>query len=98
MQVIDGAENCIFGIWAVSLEDFEVLFPGDGQDMEFAEDFLEREPERAQEIWDRVWLCPVDKKTVAGIQGTLFCGLAARKKYFPTKREGEGDHFPEQRP
>jgi hypothetical protein len=31
----------------------------------------------------------VDKKSVAGIHGTLFCGLEIKKRYYPSKREAE---------
>lgn len=90
IQIIDGALNCKYSIFAASPEDFKEIFPADGQDIEFINDFFERIGEnRATEILNRLWLAPIDKKTVQGIHGTLFYELEYKKEFYPTKRERE---------
>lgn len=90
IQVIDGAENCTYSIFAASPEDFQEIFPGEGQDIEFATDFIKRVGNRrAVAIGRRLWSAPVDKKKVRGIHGTLFYELEFKNKYYPSKREDE---------
>jgi hypothetical protein len=93
IQVIDGADNCAYDIYAASDDDFAALFPGDGQDIEFIEDFLKRvKKARAQEILTRLWTAPADKKKLRGIHGTLFYQLErTKKRFYPTKRETDLD-------
>jgi len=96
IQVIDGAENCSFSICVVGDEDFAEIFPGPGQDIEFIEDLIERVGEkRASELVRNGTTQRIHKRDAMGIHGTLFFGLAKRKKYFPDKREDDIDkaHF-----
>ena|SRR5450432_2720713 len=89
IQVIDGALNCTYSIFAVEDEVFEALFP-DGADIEFNDDLFNRlGAAEASELMAKVWEGSVQKKFVAGIHGTLFYGLDYKKKYYPTKREHE---------
>ncbi len=89
VQVIDGAENCTYDLFAASAADFAAIFPR-GRDVEFVEDFCKRVgAKRAAAITRRLWKRPVDKKTARGIHGTLFYQLASKKKHYPTKRESE---------
>lgn len=85
IQIIDGAANATFDIFEISEESFKLLFPNEGQEIEFSEDFFEREGDRAQEVWSRLWDTMVDKSLVQGIHGTLFCGLPDRRKHFKNK-------------
>ena len=90
IQVVDGADNCEYPIYSASLKDFMQIFPDEGQDIEFAEDFFARVGRRrAGAISMRLWPARVDKKTINGIHGTLFYQLGFKKKYYPTKRESE---------
>jgi hypothetical protein len=89
IQVIDGALNCTYDIFAISDEDFAQLFPESGQDVEFAEDFFLRLGDAADKIYARLWHSRLDKTDVNGIHGTLFCGLEYKKKFYPSKREAE---------
>lgn len=89
VQIIDGADNCTYDIYAVSDEHFAEIFPDD-TDVEFAEDFVSRVGnERAAEISKSMWQNPVDKKEVVGIHGTLFYELTRKRGYYPTKKEAE---------
>lgn len=90
IQIIDGARNCTFSIYAATEAEFFLVFPAPGQDVEFADDFFERIGDAsAKPICDALWTRPVDKKQVQGIHGTLFYGLPERKPMYPTKREAE---------
>ena len=89
VQIIDGALNCTYDIFAINAADFARIFPESGQDIEFIEEFFEREGEAAQKIFANLSSSRVDKKTVRGIHGTLFCGLGYKKRFYPTKRESE---------
>jgi hypothetical protein len=89
IQVIDGADNSTYSIFAASDEAFETIFPV-GTDIESAEDFFERVGEEmgvkvTQEIWKR----PVAKKDVRGIHGMLFYQLTQKRRHYPTKKESE---------
>lgn len=89
VQVIDGAENCTFPVYAVSDADFAALFPAPGQNIEFAQDLAPRlggEREAGQLVM-RLTAAHVDKTTIPGIHGTLFIDLPGRRRYFPNKRE-----------
>jgi hypothetical protein len=84
IQIIDGAMNSIFEIYAVSDDIFNRLFPS-GADIAFAEDFPESDL-----IWMGFYKNRVDKKNVEGIHGTLH--LTKRTEinhYFPTRKEAE---------
>jgi hypothetical protein len=87
IQVIDGAENCTFCLFLATDDEFETIFPGEGQDIEFAEDLEERLRERPFDLAG-LWERPVRKAEAAGVHRTLFFGFAARRRHFPaTKRE-----------
>jgi hypothetical protein len=42
VQIIDRAYNATFSIFQATDEEFALLFPGDGQDIEIVEDFMKR--------------------------------------------------------
>ena len=88
IQVIDGAENCTFDFFEVSDDLFLLLFPEDGQNVEFIEDAIARLGEqKISEIMRPVWQRRVKRKDIQGIHGTLFYGLLERKQCFPDKDE-----------
>ena len=83
VQVIDGADNCSYPIFAFTDEEFSSIFPN-GQDISFIEDVVARLGEERVSKWQ--WLS-VDKKGVQGIHGTLFYQLEEKKKYYPNRLE-----------
>lgn len=90
IQVIDGALNCAYEIYSVTDDEFRVLFPGEGQDIEFIEDAIERVGDSTLgQMMSEVWKRPVAKTDVVGIHGTLFYELGFKKKYYPTKKDSE---------
>lgn len=90
IQVIDGAANCTYSIYSVTDEEFVILFPNPGQDIEFIEDAIERVgDENLGSIMRPVWNRPVEKRDVRGIHGTIFYELYWKREYYPTKKEVE---------
>ena len=92
IQVIDGAVNCTYSIFEVSDDTFSLIFPGEGQNIEFVEDLIGRlGEEKAGEILEPVWKHRVEKHDVVGIHGILFFELGFKKKFYPNKRESDLD-------
>jgi len=87
IQVIDSAQNCTFSIFQATEEEFQIIFPGAGQDIEFAEDLIQRIGE-GNNLLDALWERPIAKQDVNGIHGTLFYEFENKRHLFPsTKRE-----------
>jgi len=82
--------NCTYHIYAFTDEQFALLFPEEGQDIEFIEDVWER---LSRKQWKRAfsgaWSRPVRKPDAQGIHGTLFYQLEYKKKFYPSKRESD---------
>lgn len=92
IQIIDAALNCAYSIYEVSEETFALLFPSEGQDVEFIEDFIARVgKKRAGELLTPLWPRRIDKRMVIGIHGTLFFELKHNRQYYPNKRETDFD-------
>ncbi|PZQ99168.1 MAG: hypothetical protein DI533_00205 [Cereibacter sphaeroides] len=90
--VVDGADNCAYDHFEASDQLFAALFPGEGQDIEFIEDFWDRRPSKSvREDFKRLWENPISKSEVAGIHGVLFFGLLHKKAYYPNKRDSDLD-------
>jgi hypothetical protein len=89
IQIIDRAENATFSIFQATDDEFNAIFPAEGQDIEIVEDFLDRVGlEKAEGILKLIWTRPVLKHDAYGVHGTLYYGYAERRKYLPaSKRE-----------
>ncbi|MEP6564384.1 MAG: hypothetical protein ABJB10_04550 [Mesorhizobium sp.] len=87
VQLIDGALNSAYNIYAIPDEDFELIFPN-GQDIEFIEDFVKRVGRKRAGIVIGTLNKGLKKKTeINGIHGTLFYELKQQKKrYYPNKK------------
>lgn len=91
VQIIDSAENCAYFIYAVTDEEFRLIFPAQEQDIEFINDIAERLSEAQfnalfTPIWER---SPMYKADVCGIHGTLFYQCDHKRKYYPNKKESD---------
>jgi hypothetical protein len=90
VQIIDGAENCTYSIFALSDDEYAAVFPAPGQNVEFIEDLVKRLGDKGvAQLLTPVWKRPVRKADVSGIHGTLFYQLDFKRKYYPTKSEEE---------
>lgn len=90
IQVIDGAANSVFEIYAVDDETFNKIFDN-GKDVMFLSDLLDYLDYDKPEIvafWKKFYSNRINKKTVSGIHGTLHLdGSNCKKKYYPDGKE-----------
>ncbi len=89
IQIIDRAENATFSIFQATDEEFDLIFIGDQQDMEFIEDFLARvTPDVATSVLTLIWERFILKRDAQGIHGTLYYEYESRRRCLPvSKRE-----------
>jgi hypothetical protein len=89
IQVIDGAENCVYDIFAATDDEFDLVFLP-GQDIAFIDEVIARGPEgKLDEVFTRIWQRPIRKAEVMGIHGILFYELGHKKRFYPTRRDGD---------
>ena len=91
IQVIDGAENSVYDIFAASNADFALIFPP-GEDVAFIDEVIGRQKARKEQLkaaFNRIWKHRVRKREAKGIHGTLFYKLDHKKVYYPTRRDEE---------
>ncbi|WP_083384288.1 hypothetical protein [Cupriavidus sp. USMAHM13] len=89
IQVIDGAENCVYDIFAATGEQFDLIFP-EGTDIAFIDEVYGRSDEALLDAaLADIWTRPVKKKEANGIHGTLFFELEQKKKYYPSRKDDE---------
>lgn len=93
IQVIDNGDNCVYDIFAVTDEEFSLIFQ-EGEDIAFIDEvYLRAEKNGIVEKIDAAlansWDRRVKKSDVMGIDGVLFYGLDHKKRYYPTRRDEE---------
>jgi len=94
IQVIDGALNTTYSVFAVSNSVFKKLFPEKGQDIEFAGEAIAWLGKKiAVPVFASIWKRKLKKSSAVGIHGTLFFDLAYKKEYYPTKREADDENL-----
>jgi len=91
IQVIDGAANCVYDIFAATDDEFSLIFPR-GEDIAFIDEVQARCAEnsassRLEEALGKIWQRPIAKCDVQGIHGVLFYELEQKKQYYPTRRD-----------
>jgi hypothetical protein len=86
--LVDGARNATFPVIAVNQSDFAILFP-DGTDVAFAFEVDARvAPADRDAFWTRVFRWTLDKRSLAGLDGTLHLDASpCHPDEFPTRRE-----------
>ena len=85
VQVIDGAINCVYDVFAVEDADFDLLFPP-GQDVAFIDEVLARHsPETLEPVFERMWRSRMPKRDVAGLHGLLFYDMEHKKPFYPQR-------------
>lgn len=89
IQIIDGAINCVYDIFAATDEEFALIFP-DETNISFIDEVMSRHDDAViDEAFQRIWSRPVQKSEAIGIHGLLFYQLEEKKKYYPTRRDEE---------
>ncbi len=87
--IIDGADNCVYDIFAATDSEFDLVFPT-GQDIAFIDEVMARCPKgELNEAFNRIWQRPIRKAEAMGIHGTLFYELEHKKQYYPTRRDSD---------
>lgn len=90
IQVIDGADNCAYDVFAATEEEFALIFPADRQDVAFIDEVIAVAPrEQVNGVMKALWTRPVAKPDVQGIHGTLFYELDHKKGYYPNRRDND---------
>jgi len=89
IQVIEGAENCVYDIFAATDEEFSVIFAPD-QDIAFIDEVWVRVPAPVlKKTLAKVWKRRLRKTDANGIHGIMFYQLQHKKAYYPTRRDEE---------
>lgn len=83
IQVIDGAENCVYDIFQATEDEFRLIFKGNS-DVAFID-----EVEVGEETFKNIWNRRIKKSEANSIHGILFYELENKKKYYPTRRDEE---------
>jgi hypothetical protein len=92
IQVIDGAENCVYDIFQATDQEFSLIFP-DNQDIAFFGEVAEREDTNELNlVFASIWKRRIPKAQANGIHGTLFYELENKMQYYPTRRDEEASN------
>ncbi|MEZ5292844.1 MAG: hypothetical protein R2745_17315 [Vicinamibacterales bacterium] len=89
IQVIDGADNAVYDVFAAPDDVFDLVFP-QGTDVAFIEDINQRpDAERVFKALETIWANRLPKSQAQGIHGLLFYQLLKKRQYYPTLRDEE---------
>jgi len=93
IQVIDGAVNCVYDIFAATDDEFALIFPN-GQDIAFIDEVYGRGVDEAvlDSAFKALWTRRVVKAQAMGIHGQLFYQLDEKKPFYPTRRDEEAEN------
>jgi hypothetical protein len=92
IQVIDGADNCVYDIFEATDEEFSLIFPA-GEDVAFIDEVMSRGSKEALDsAFTRIWERRIKKCDAMGIHGVLFYELEYKKQYYPTRRDEEAQN------
>ena len=89
IQIIDGAQNCVYDIFAATNEEFATIFPL-GTDIAFIDEIYETGDRKLLDAaFNSIWQRRVKKADVRGVHGLVFYQLDKKKVYYPTRRDEE---------
>lgn len=89
IQVIDGAINTVYDIFAATDEEFALIFPA-GTDVAFIDEVLANGDEKLLgDVFKAIWPRRLAKKDAMGIHGILLFGLVGKKAFYPSRRDEE---------
>ncbi|WP_460318504.1 hypothetical protein [Pseudomonas ogarae] len=87
IQIIDGALNCVYDIFAAEDDEFALIFP-DGTDIAFIDEVYARgDGIMLDSAFEQIWARRVEKSRANGIHGTIFFELEEKKIYYPNRRD-----------
>jgi hypothetical protein len=89
IQIIDGAQNCVYDIFSATDEEFALVF-SNGTDIAFiGEVYANGDGELLDAAFKNIWQRRVKKSDAKGIHGTIFYELDEKKMYYPTRKDEE---------
>ncbi len=89
IQVVDGAINAVYDIFAATEGEFSLIFPA-GQDVAFIDEVTGRCPPGVLDTgFNMIWTRRVKKSNAMGIHGLLFYGLPEKKCFYPMRKDEE---------
>lgn len=89
IQIIDGAENCVYDIFQAEDDGFAIIFPNQ-TDIAFIDEIYSRgNKEQLDKIFSRIWARRIEKKNAMGIHGIIFYELEKKKSYYFTRKDEE---------
>lgn len=89
IQIIDGADNAVYDIFAATEEEYMAIFP-ENEDVAFIEEVMARQcGNELNEIFNQIWKRRIPKREAMGIHGILFYDLENKKQYYPTRKDEE---------
>jgi len=89
IQVIDGANNSVYDIFAATDEEFSLIYPP-GQDIAFIDEvYGSGNRSQLDAAFNNIWKRRIPKVQANGIHGILFYELEYKKQYYPTRRDEE---------
>lgn len=87
IQVIDGAENCVYDIFGATEDEFNLIFKTDTDIAFIDEVYAGGSSDKLDAAFAKIWKRPVSKAEAQGIHGTLFYELEGKKIYYPNRRD-----------
>jgi hypothetical protein len=89
IQIIDGAQNCVYDIFSATDEEFALVFP-EGEDIAFIDEIYAAGDSQLLDVaFKNIWQRRVKKSEAQGIHGIIFYELEKKKVYYPTRRDEE---------
>ncbi|MGM9428750.1 hypothetical protein [Hydrogenophaga sp. MI9] len=89
IQVIDGAENCVYDIFQATEDEFASIFQNE-TDVAFIDEVYDHGDAQVLDIaFNAIWNRRISKRMAMGIHGLLFYELDNKKAYYPTRRDEE---------
>ena len=89
IQIIDGAQNCVYDIFAATEEEFALVFPNDTDIAFIDEVYANGDKQLLDAAFKNIWQRPVKKSEAQGIHGIIFYELEEKKAYYPTRKDEE---------
>jgi hypothetical protein len=88
IQIIDGADNCVYDIFAATEEEFDLIFPL-GTDIAFIDEVysIAKNRKSLDNAFNNIWGRRIEKSTAQGIHGIVFYELDKKKIYYPTRKD-----------
>lgn len=89
IQIIDGAQNCVYDIFAATDDEFSLIFPNE-TDIAFIEEiYASGDGQALDAAFNNIWKRRIRKRDAQGIHGIVFYELPDKMVYYPTRKDEE---------